>query len=1074
MSQPTPDDLGGPDKKDEQQTQLQWPNEGPSPVLQTGIQAVSSAPRLEVGPIPLTRVANYELLKEVGRGGMGVVFKARDVRLNRIVALKMIRGGTLANSEERQRFEKEAAAAAQLQHPNIVALYEVSPFDQQPFLSMEFIGGTSLAERVSLGPLSGRRAAEYLEVTARAVHYAHTRGIVHRDLKPANVLLDENDQPKITDFGLAKQMETESDQTRTGAILGTPSYMSPEQAAGSKNITPASDVYSLGAVLYELLTGKPPFCGETPLKTLNLVETQDPIPPRMLAPSVDRDLETICLKCLEKSPARRYESAEALADDLRRYLQGEAITARRVSMIGRGVKWVRRNPGLTWLIAGGVVAAILLLSVSWYIAYQEMELRNQEKHQRDEAVKANKLAELRLDSMRHLLYLSEMRQAQQALRRADLEGSIRILNHWLPDETLPEMRDWEWYFLKDRAEARLAFGSHPGQARTIDYRPDGRQLASAGGKENEPGEIRLWDPRSGTLMRKLTGHAGPVTALAYHPTRPLLASASLDRTVKVWNIDTGKEVVTLRGHSGPVYDVAFSKAGERLASGSHDHTVRIWDYEHFLNEPEQSVRVIASHDLPVTTVAFHPNGQILASGASDRLSKTGGRDRAIKLWNAANGQLEKALTDHEGDVESLAFSADGKMLVSGGGLGTQRGEIVFWDIDASKLNNSKLKDRRHGLSDRILHVSMSRSGKVAAAVADGLLRIWNPERSTEPLTLRADPQAVNGVAFAPDGYSLASAGRSGRVSMWNSSAGSESLSLAAPGAMKTVAFNPKGPFLAAAGAPDGSVLVWDLDSPDQPLRFNDHKASVECIAFSPDGNFLASGGADRIVRIVDFRDRARSVTLEGDAGLVRALAYRPDGKLVASAGEDEVIRLHDPATGKLDRVLRGHTNGILCLAFSPDGRWLASGAWGTKNQLCLWDLEKDLVYKLEGHTGSINSVAFNPDDRQNLTLASAGSDHVIRVWNVAKRELAYKLEGTPDDVLSLAFHPRGQRIVSIGTDRLIRVWDIVTRQEILDFEEHVGTLRRVVFSPDGRSLAGAGNGVVRVWQASKEMPDARK
>lgn len=221
MSQITPDDLGR-SGKDEQQTLLQWPSEKPQDMLATGIQAAASGPRLEVGPVPLTRVAEYELIKEVGRGGMGVVFKARDVRLNRIVALKMIRGGTLANSDELQRFEKEAAAAAQLHHPNIVGVYRVSAHNEQPFLSMEFIGGTSLAERSSLGPLSGRRAAEYLEATARAVHYAHSRGIIHRDLKPANVLLDENDQPKVTDFGLAKQMTSRSDQTRTGAILGTP------------------------------------------------------------------------------------------------------------------------------------------------------------------------------------------------------------------------------------------------------------------------------------------------------------------------------------------------------------------------------------------------------------------------------------------------------------------------------------------------------------------------------------------------------------------------------------------------------------------------------------------------------------------------------------------------------------------------------------------------------------------------------------------------------------------------------------------------------------------------------------
>ena len=377
MSQPTQDDIDRSGKNDEQQTLLQTPGEKPADPLKTGIQAVSDAPRLEVGPVPLTRVAKYELLKEIGRGGMGVVFKARDVQLNRIVALKMIRSAALANTDELQRFAKEAAAAAQLQHPNIVALYDVSPSDQQPYLSMEYIGGTSLSERVSLGPLSGRRAAQYLELTARAVHYAHTRGIIHRDLKPANVLLDENDQPKVTDFGLAKQMKSRSDQTRTGAVLGTPSYMSPEQAAGSKEIGPSSDVYSLGAILYELTTGKPPFCGETPLATLNLVAEYDPIAPRLLNPALDRDLETICLKCLEKDPKRRYESAESLADDLHRFTAGEPITARRVSVIGRAVKWCQRNRAMTVFSSIFMALCGAFLMYSWYEAYKEKDLREQ-------------------------------------------------------------------------------------------------------------------------------------------------------------------------------------------------------------------------------------------------------------------------------------------------------------------------------------------------------------------------------------------------------------------------------------------------------------------------------------------------------------------------------------------------------------------------------------------------------------------------------------------------------------------------------------------------------------------------
>ncbi len=968
MSQPTSDDLDRPGKPDDQQTLLQWPGAQPADPLKTGIQAVSDTPRLDVGPVPLTRVAKYELLKEIGRGGMGVVFKARDVQLNRIVALKMIRSAALANSDELQRFAKEAAAAAQLQHPNIVALYDVSPSDQQPYLSMEYIGGTSLSERVSLGPLSGRRAAEYLELTARAVHYAHTRGIIHRDLKPANVLLDENDQPKVTDFGLAKQMKSRSDQTRTGAVLGTPSYMSPEQAAGSKEIGPASDVYSLGAILYELTTGKPPFCGETALATLNLVAESDPIPPRLLNPAVDRDLETICLKCLEKDPKRRYESAESLADDLHRFISGEPITARRVSVVGRAVKWCQRNKTMSAFSAGFLVLFSAFLAYSWYETYKERDLREQ-------AVHAKKEAEISLKAMRHLLYLSEMRQAQQTLRRADHDGTLRILNeHWVPKQNQPDMRDWEWYFLKDRCESRLAFGSHDDRAFAVAYRPDGKELASAGGRLSKPGEIKIWELRTGKLLRTLTGHANVITALAYHPDKNILASASYDQTVKLWNLDTGDEIVTLRDHTSSVNDVAFSPKGDRLASAGHDLSVRVWDWAAYTNDPVKSVQKLLGHDGPVTSVAFHPDLPLLASGS---------RDRTVKLWNLATARADKTLVGHDGEVESLGFHPSGKILISGGGRSNQRGEVLYWDVQTGKIDLS-----RYGLSDRILHVSVSKTGKVAAAAADGMLHIWNPNRSSEELVFRADPQALSGVAFAPDGFSLASAGRTGRVSLWNSSAGSESLTLSAPGTMEAVAFSPTSRFLAAAGTPrggrGGEVLLWNLDEPEQPAIFKGHKGGIFGLGFSPDGHLLASGGEDRTVRIIDLRhtDRDR-VVLIGHTARIHAFAFQPHGQLIATAGEDETIRLHDPLTGNLIQVLRGHTTGILCLAFSPDGNTLASG--GYDKSIRLWDL-KDLKagksHELKGHTGTVNALAFN---HEGTALASASSDKTIRFWDPSER-----------------------------------------------------------------------------------------
>jgi serine/threonine protein kinase len=286
----------------------------------------------------------YELLEEIGRGGMGVVYKARQKGLNRLVALKMILTGPLSGAEDLQRFRTEAEATARLQHPNIVAIHEVGTIGGQHFYSMEYIEGLSLSKRLAPGPLAGRAAARYLQTIARAIYHAHCQGILHRDLKPSNILLDSNDGPHVTDFGLAKRLGADSGQTRTGAVMGTPSYMAPEQAAGrTKELGPACDVYGLGAVLYELLTGRPPFHSDTPLDTLKHVLEREPAPPRLLNPKVDRDLETICLKCLEKDPFRRYPSAAALADDLGRYLNGETISARSFNVLDRLTRTLDRS-----------------------------------------------------------------------------------------------------------------------------------------------------------------------------------------------------------------------------------------------------------------------------------------------------------------------------------------------------------------------------------------------------------------------------------------------------------------------------------------------------------------------------------------------------------------------------------------------------------------------------------------------------------------------------------------------------------------------------------------------------------
>src|SRR5499433_1333083 len=303
---------------------------------------------------------DYELLQEIARGGMGVVYKARQLSLNRVVALKMMLPSLLASATEAQRFRAEAEAAANLQHPNIVAIHEVGEHEGRLYFSMDYVEGQSLAALVREHPLPAETAARHVKTAAEAIHYAHRQGFLHRDLKPSNILIDEANQPRITDFGLAKRMDSDSGLTITGAVLGTPSYMSPEQAAAkSDQVGPASEVYSLGAILYELLTGRPPFQAATPLDTVLLVLNSEPVSPRLLAPRLNRDLETICLKCLEKERRRRYQSAQELADDLDRYLNRKPILARPINRVNRAWRWCRRNPWPTVATASMVLLAAL-------------------------------------------------------------------------------------------------------------------------------------------------------------------------------------------------------------------------------------------------------------------------------------------------------------------------------------------------------------------------------------------------------------------------------------------------------------------------------------------------------------------------------------------------------------------------------------------------------------------------------------------------------------------------------------------------------------------------------------------
>jgi tetratricopeptide (TPR) repeat protein len=407
------------------------------------------------------RLGNYEILNEIGRGGMGVVYRARQLSLNRIVALKMILAGEFAAPADQARFQREAEASAQLQHPNIVQTFEVGAVGRRPFLSMEFVEGTSLERQLAVSPMNGRSAAALIESIALAIDYAHQHGVIHRDLKPANVLLTPEGIPKVTDFGLAKQLDTglpldRNELTKSGTLLGTPEYMAPEQAAGrTDRIGPAADTYALGAILYEALTGRPPFHGETPLDTLDQVRSNEPLPPSRLQPQLARDLETICLKALSKQPTRRYETAKSLADDLRRFLNGEPILARRTGPVERAWRWCRRKPLVAVLAAALVLAlnsGVAGIAWQWHraraqalVAVQERDTANRE---RAEAERARQLSEAHLERIRELAeqltwlnWRSNESEADRRSRHATMLAALETYRNSLQESSSdPPMR----------------------------------------------------------------------------------------------------------------------------------------------------------------------------------------------------------------------------------------------------------------------------------------------------------------------------------------------------------------------------------------------------------------------------------------------------------------------------------------------------------------------------------------------------------------------------------------------------------------------------------------------------------
>ena len=984
------------------------------------------------------RLADYELIEEIARGGMGVVFRARHVRLSRTVALKFVLGGRLASPALVKRFQVEAEAAASLQHPHIVSIFEIGEHDGHHFYSMELVEGASLDQSLAqyqpvpaptpktaqaLGQ-NQRHPAQLISRIARAVDYAHQRGVLHRDLKPSNILIDRSGEPHLTDFGLAKLLHSDRTQVTVGdAILGTPNYMAPEVASGrSQHATTAADIYSLGAILYELLTGVPPFQAPTAVEIWRRAVEEEPKNPTAMNRAVDLDLATICLHCLEKDPARRYASAQALADDLDHWLAGEPITARPVAYGERLWRWCWRKPALAGLTLVTILTGLAgVIGISVQARRAQLAVRNTRLH----------------------LYAADVGLAQQSLREGNFGRARQLLDAYVPGPGEEDLRGFEWRLFRQAAQgdyaARLLV--HTSAVRMVAFSPDHRWLVTGAA---EPA-VKIWNFRQRHVEKTLSGHTGAVTCVAFSPDSHLLATGAQDGWLKLWDTTTWQVITQLAcrpfaaGFAPHEPWLVYSEGGSiNLATGR----VRVWNY--------QTGQRLATWTNVGNRFALTPDGRSILIGGE-----------FLGLWDMPQpgrpvGSARWRFSEPFSTL-SIDVSPDGMKFAA---CSFQGGVRVF------NLEQPEESVALRGYSGRPRWVAFSPNGaQLALAGGDQSLRIWNvsswKRMQTTSRALRGHGVGVRCVAFSPDGETLASGDRDGAILLWDLT--KHVLAFSVTNAFVSYTnmppvFSRDSKWMAAPSAP-GECGLWDLTTRERCHTF---PGALIPLGLSEDHQTFTALGTDYSAQFWDvssgkLRESARFVKAEPAV----TATLSPDGHVLAVGYLDGFFALWDMASQRELWRHHGHRSYVRECAFSGDGRWLATASDdGTAK---LWDLQahRELVTLL-GHSEMVWAVAISSDQTM---LATSGSDHSARLWSAPSGQLLAILTGHKEGVFRVAFSPDNKTLATASDDDSVRLWHLATRREVgrLDHGRNVSSVR---FSPDGELLvSGAQRNEIHFYPA---------
>jgi WD40 repeat protein len=1032
---------------------------------------------------------DYELLEEIARGGMGVIFRARQVSLNREVALKMILAGQLASPAEIQRFRTEAEAAANLDHPHILPIYEVGSHDGQHYFSMKLIDGGNLADHLPELRRRPRLAVSLLARCARAVQFAHERGVLHRDLKPANILIDRAGLPYLSDFGLARKVEGDSRLTQSGAIVGSPNYMAPEQARAEKQLTTAADVYALGAILYELLTGQPPFRGPTVLDTVMQVIEKEPAPPRQLNPRADADLSIIALKCLEKEPGRRSPSAAALADDLERWLAGEPIQARPVSTLERVRKWGRRNPALAASLAGVLALMIWgLILLAWLLhqteqreheaqaaaqaaraaAEREAGLRQLADRARAEAEAAARQATEERRGAERLLYFHRIALAQQYWRSDGIEQTRKLL-----EVCAQEHRHWEWRYLERLLQAELLKLPGNGQfTRRLAVSSDGTRLAAFA--DTGDAGVRVWDLRTNITLCEVSLSSKQRSFSAGDLSRDGQTLVLGDRQgrIALWDANSGQFIKELKPLSGEVKYLRFSEDGAwLLIQGAGRPELRV-------------VATDAPRPLPAEATEvwqFSPDGRwLLGRRRNPQLFvPNSAQQYQTMVWNAQTMDQGQVL----GFVSAWDFSSDGKRLVL---AGSDLFKPPFLKVVEVGTWTELMQTEIASVGD----VGFSPDGKFIT-IAEWMNRpihVHDAATGRRLRTLRGHEGFVNGLQFHPDGR-LFSCSWDNTIRAWDVAQDQEVRVLSGNPlpVISAAAFQPQGHLLACVGgdnmfsglrlfggARELQVVLWDAQAGRAARKLTRHREGARRVSFSANGVYLISGGRDGLAAVWRVADGQQLGAMK-HPGWIEGVALSPDGKWAASTHEPKEVtdarfnrgpwrevpgevRLWDAATGQQLHLLTGHKTTIYHVAFSPDGARLATLSYG---QLRLWNTQTGaLVKEVTQNTLASGQMAFQPDGKM-LVIASRGG---LQWWEPETGKLLGVTEIGGDHYNPvLTFSIDGQRLfASFGN--IVKVWDTATRQEIMTlpstYPERIAALG---FTPEGWLFGLTSNGRVMTW-----------